>query len=159
MALFERDRKQQSRIRYRDEIKELDKNSCSVLRLTASCPLHWGKQSFGHCPFQVTRPWLQKASIQEASETTRAVNRQHPWQPNQARSSLRNGLCPQERKWPTDNVKGKQRDNIMADITQVKCCLHGLDVAFATFKCSGSFVPKGSCIKEAVGLLSLGPCL
>ena len=68
--------RKQSRIRYRDEIKESDMNSCSILRLRASCPLHWCKQSFGHCPFQVTRPWLQKASIQEASETIRAINKQ-----------------------------------------------------------------------------------
>lgn len=123
-------------------------NSCSILRPRASCPLHWCEQSFGHCPFQVTRPWLQKASIQEASETIRAISKQrHPWWPNQARSSPRNGLCPQERKWPTDSVKGKQMNNSRAGITQVKCRPQGLDLGFATLKCSGSFVPKGSCIK------------
>jgi len=37
--------------------------------------------------------------------------------------------------------------NSRTDVTQVKRCLQGLDLGFATLKCSGSFVPKGSCIK------------
>ena len=77
VASFERDRKRtkqntiqgwNQRVRYEIAV--------AFLRLRASCSLHWCKQSFGHCPFQVTRPWLQKASIQEASETIRAINKQ-----------------------------------------------------------------------------------